>query len=345
MKYCDRIIILAGISQVGTSRRYCCTLMVLFAITIPFLVFLFVGITNVILSLPKSNYNRLAIASDVIDCCDTQEAPLLYSKVNITEVASDKLNDNKNGIPIEVFSVRKNTIRTHNFTDTHTNFEYTLFRNGINRFLIPYNYFNRPWYMRKGSNITVEFALNYTKQPDTAFLYVLKGEHAIQQFLDNNRSEPHYEQKLDIIKIIHKSSTIQINDNGYHYLAMDIIGIKGTVFTSNITFNIVYIDADDYDRENAVKLDGLGDSTIIQLDAQDKNTTLCYVHSIDPDKLESPSVHVDIVYIPNLAVKVPLLVAPFVFAMLYAVVVLLCCLNRWRRHNIATFRRKHYISI
>ncbi len=314
----------------------------MFGTTMPFLIFVFVGIASVILlSLPNPSYNRLAIASDVIDCYDPQLNPFLYSRINLTEVASDKLNDNANGIPIDVFSIRKTEIKNHNFTDTHTNFEHTLFRNGINRFIIPYNYFNRPWYMRRGSNITVEFALNYTKQPDTAFLYVLKGEDGIVKFLEDNQTEPRYEHKLDLFKIVHRSSTIQIYDNGYHFVAMDIVGIKGTVFTSNITFNIVYIDADDYDRENAVAIDHLNDSAIISLDKQNKDATLCFIHSIDPDKLESPSVHIDIVYLPNIAIETTLMVVPFVLALLYVTMLSLLCLKRYR----GTFRHKHYVPI
>ena len=281
------------------------------------------------------HFSTLGIAGDVIDCSipRTKSGSNLwnYSAVNITEVASDKLNDNPKGLPMDVFSVNAKEIVYHNYSDVHTDFQLTLSRTGINRFIIPPNYFNRPWYMRTNSTISLEIALKYTQKPKIAYVCILKGEAAIKTFLNNHTFVPKPEYKQDLFEMMdHKSNTVEIRDNGYYYVAIHITGKKGTMFYSNTTFNFLYIDIKDYDINNAEQVDGIGESVVYPINASENKITLCYIHPLKPNQLASPSIHLNIEYVnSNLTVFIPYLINPLTLLLIaYHLLLIAYCTSK-----------------
>ena len=298
-----------------------------FISVIPGLVITIIASVFVMLALRPLNLyphnNILGIASDVIDCAflDGPQS-LSYSTVNITQVNSDKQNDNHIGIPVDVFSVRRSAIKYHTYVDNHKDFELTLSRSGVNRFIVPYNYFNRPWYMRKNSKISLQFFIDFIEKPTEAYAYILKGEDIIIDFLTDLKSEPNYEHKLNVFDNIRNFRVSEIQHNDYYYVGMHINGKKGTKFSCNITFNFMYIDADDYDMSDSKHMSRIGDSVLYPIDSLNRNATLCYIHPLGANSFESPSIHFNVVYIRSLLVLVPLLLIPFMLFMVYVGIVL-----------------------
>lgn len=290
------------------------------------------------------HYTTLAIASDVIECAKPNWLQK-YSTITITETASDSLNDNPNGLPMDVFSLKASQIIFHNYEDKHLNFELLLSDTGPNRFLLPYNYYNRPWYMWTGSNISLTFNLNYTEKPTVASAYLFKGEDAINSFLRDMEKVPVHEEVVDIFSVGRSSVFWQVKHNDYYYVAVHVNGEKNTLFQCNVTFNFKYIDTSDYLwlPASAKHVGGVDDTVTLEhsLLSPNSNRTLCFMHPLDPTILESPSIHLDVSYNTDLKLRVPLIATPYVLALLYiiSVIVFMCrftlcqCLYSRRNHG------------
>lgn len=263
-------------------------------------VFIAVGITFVpLVYLVRPHFNELALASDVIDCdiLPTQSS-WFYSAIEVTESATDEANDNKDGFQIDVFSVKKSELKYHNFTDIRPPFVRPLGKSSNNRFIVPYNYYNRPWYMRKNSKITLNFDIQTSalKLPNKAVAYLFNGEQHVNDFIEDSSSTPHYQQKLNILDDLRSTKTFLVNDNGYHFVAVEISTDVGINFMCNVSFNVVYIDRDDYNLTNLEHIPGVGYSITHSLDANGRNLILCFIHHLD---FGSPSIHLVIDYIPG----------------------------------------------
>jgi len=243
----------------------------------------------------SSQEERLAIASDVILCAKYRWS--LFSGINIKENASDTLNDNPLGIPMDVFSLDPEDIIYHRYRDVNEDFEIVMPTSGVSRFIMPYNYYNRPWYMWPGSTINMTLKIHSSKPPKKATVYLFKGEKKINNFFSNDRKFPAFEEEMDFHE--KKSNDIfwTIEDNDYYYMAVHFDGEKGTVFQSNITFDFKYIDIDEYSwlPDTAKHVQGVG-KTVTFKPHRSRNITLCYLHPLNPNSLESDSIHIQTSY-------------------------------------------------
>ncbi len=145
------------------------------------LVLLTGGITSYIIISRSYQTNYLAIASDVIQCA---EPSLLYQYNNIVvnETPSDPVNDNPEGLIMDLFTLKEKDIKYRTYLDNRNHFELVLPITGANRFIMPYNYYNRPWYLWAGSTIDITYQIKCNKRPAKAILYLFKGEKMINLF-------------------------------------------------------------------------------------------------------------------------------------------------------------------
>ena len=245
------------------------------------------------------HFNTLAIASDVIDCdILTSQRSLFYSTIGIKQTKSDERNDNEEGFEVDVFSVDRANLIFHNHIDSHI-FIKTLTAPHT-RFIIPYNYYNRPWYMRRNSKITLEFKLQKSNPTQTrAYAYIINGETNINKFLDRKHldTEPDFEHKIDILDFLNSPQTVTLHNNGYYFVAVDITTNAYAKFMANVTFNFIYIDRDDYNLTSFQTINGNDDSVNYPLGISGKKQIFCYIHPLPPGSFASPSVHLEIEYI------------------------------------------------
>ena len=255
--------------------------------------------------LARPHFNELAIASDVIDCDVLPvRASWFYSAITITELATDEMNDNADGFLIDVFSVKKSELKYHKFTRVRQPFVRSLEKLSKNRFIVPYNYYNRPYYMRHNSNITLQFDIRTSLQenalqqlPTEAVAYLFNGERHVNDFIEDSTSTPHYEQKLNILEDLRSTRTFSVKNNGYYYVAVEVSTDSGIDFMCNVSFNVFYIDSDDYNLTESLQIEGVGFSVTHPLDVNGRNSILCFIHN--ENTFDSISVHLVIDYIPG----------------------------------------------
>ena len=216
----------------------------------------------------------------------------------LSENATDYLNDNPKGLPMSVFSLNSRDVKFHTYVDENPGFELALPTNGTSRFIMPYNFYNRPWYLWKNSTIRVSVDIIYTEEPVEAFMYLFKGQDAINDFFDDKEPIPPYEEMVDLNTMTSDSVLWTIKTNDYHYVGILMNGIKGTLVKSNVTFSFLYIDTDDYpwlQTNSTTHLSGVGHSVNLGWSGS-SNLTLCHLYPIDPHLLESTSIHINVAY-------------------------------------------------
>ncbi len=271
----------------------------------------------------------LGIASDVI-LCARRKKPSFLTMVTIKENNTDFQNDNANGIPMEVFSLHSKDIKYHQYEDPHMDFELVLPVTGTNKFIIPYNYYNRPWYMWPGSTINITLDINSTHQPKEALAYLIKGDKSINKFFRDNKHLSHYEQEVDLIKTDSNAIFWTVQENDYYFVGFLINADKDTIFKANITFNFKYIDTDDYPWlfDSARHIKRIGDIAKVRL-LLNNNITLCYLHPLNPSSLESDSIHIETSYSAD-KIIISVVVNPYVAIVIiyfFVAVILMCCIS------------------
>ena len=270
-------------------------------------------------AIPHNN-KHLAVAGDVIDCgVPLARYAWFYSGVMVT---LDEKKDEE-GFQIDFFSIEKSRLKYHKITKVpEPPFIISLNKSSNNRFIIPYDYYNRPWYMRKNSNITLNFDFqNPLQLPTKALAYIINHEENIDDFIA--ASTPHYEQKIDILHSLNKTLTVTVNDSGYHYIGVEISSDKNVVFMCNITFNIVYIDADDYELQstNLRLIDRNGQSRSLPLDDKGINLTLCSSQT----NIFSPRIHLNIIHKFADEIKALLGILVVLFVLTVLVIIFILC--------------------
>ena len=251
--------------------------------------------------LPQST-QTLAIASDVIDCNLLPGGySWLYSHFRISQVASDKSNDNEDGIPMDIYSIIRDNLTYHILFPSPKIFSGSL---TTNKFIIPLNYYNRPWYMRVNSSISLEFRIeSNTNSKFAPFAYVIKGDGDANSFLNSNRRVPsRHECKIDVIKT--PNETVIIRGNDYYYVVVVADAESIINFFARVTFNVVYLDSDDLSGIARVRtVDGTGVSQALPF--KESNTTLCFIHNITG---EANSVHLHMDFVLDYFVLIPMVI-------------------------------------
>ncbi len=280
--------------------------------------------------LPLST-QTLAIASDVIDCNLLPGGnSWLYSHLTISQVASDKSNDNKDGIPMDIYSIRRDYLTYHNHSTVTKTFNESL--NGTEKFIIPYNYFNRPWYMRVNSSISLEFRIeSNTNSKFALFAYVIKGDSDANSFLNSNRRVPsRYEHKIDITKT--PNETVIIRGNDYYYVVVVADAESIINFFARVTFNVVYLDSDDLSGIAKVHIvDGTGVSQVLPLPFKESNATLCFIHKITGEA-NSVHLHMDFVLRHLVLISMLILLACLVSIFIFFMILLYFCITEQTTH-------------
>ena len=281
----------------------------------------------------------MAIAGDVIDCdlLLSPEKAWFYSNVVATEVNSDEENDNEEGFQIDFFSIEKSRLKYHNITEVpKPPFVRSLNKSSNSRFIIPYDYYNRPWYMRKNSNITLNFDFqDHFQLPTKAVAYIINHQQNIDDFTDNPASTPYYEQKIDILGSLRRTLTVTINNSGYHYVGVEISSDVNVDFMFNVSFNFLYIDKDDYDLQstNLRQIERIGQSQSLPLDDEGRNLTLCYPYN-RPNEIGSSSIHLNIIYkLAGRAKALGITIIVTFFVFISSIIFLYCIISKVRSRN------------
>ncbi len=323
---------------VGYCSLLCKTIVIVVA-----LILLGLGISSyVVASMHQHRTSTLAIASDVIECAKPN---LLYrySRIVVNETPSDPVNDNPKGLIMDLFTLDKNDIKYHVYLDNRNNFELVLPTTGVNRFIMPYNYYNRPWYLWAGSTIDITYRINYKQKPTKAILYLFKGDTSINSFFSKTKPIPRHEQQIDMLSVDGISSIHwQVQHNEYYFVGVHTVGAKDTIFKANMTFNFTYIDVDDYSwlKNTAQRANGVNHPLTLyrSISSWSTNKTLCYLHALPDNSLDSDSIHVDTDYFTDETLKALLIAIPFSSFILYFLVVLGCY---WLCKTSRTRKEKH----
>ena len=264
--------------------------------------------------IPSSTH--LAYSSDVIDCQDFTNSlqHLLYDKVIVTE---KKLDSDNSATEIKIFSIFQDKINYHFESQIGTS---TVNSHDSTPFLIPDAYFNRPWYLRKNSNITFEVTFNFEDPPSKAQLYLFNNEFDMNSFLKDPRGIPRYVQKLDLLT---DELVFSITENSYYYVVADIQTEHKLYFSVEVKFNIKYIDADDYQDAYRMTLGQDGDTAKVPIDVDGKKRVLCSVSPLPDGSDDLPSTHVVLTY----SVRQPtVIVVIFIFIFINTLCALIVCL-------------------
>ena len=275
--------------------------------------------------IPSSTH--LAYSSDVVDCQDFTNSlqHLLYDNVIVTE---KKLDSDNSATEIKIFSIFRDKIIPHFESQNGTSM--VMFTNSRDSkpFLIPDDYFNRPWYLRKNSNITFEVTFHFEDPPSMAQLYLFNNEFDMNSFLKDPRGIPRYIQKLDLLT---DELVFSITENSYYYVVADIQTEHKLYFSVEVKFNIIYIDADDYQDAYRMTLGQDGDTAKVPIDIHGRKRVLCSVSPLPDGSDDSPSTHVVLTY----SVRQPtVVVVIFIFIFintLCALIVCSCNLHRLRK--------------
>lgn len=283
----------------------------------------------------------LAFASDVIDCEHLKSwQHFFYSKVQIKEIKSDKSNDNSDGLQIDVVSIPKGKIVYHKTSYTGE-YEATLLENELKPFIVPENYFQRPWYLRKYSNISLQVTIsNYEIPPSKMVAYVILGDDNVNSFFANSFPKPRYEYMIDLLSVEDKVHTITLDRSGYYYVVVEVNTISQLDFFANVTFDYLYINTDDYNFNLTRHLGGVGEVVDYPLDWIGRSLVLCSVTPIPPKNDQSATIHLLVQYKIRLSMIFVIPVIPVIF---YALCLSLCmCMKLWlsyQRPRIARYQR------
>ncbi len=236
----------------------------------------------------------LGIAGDVIQCANRKHSDY-FPTAKIREHVSNDHNDNPEGLPMTIYSLSLNHIIYRDCSEPSGNYELVLPVSGVNRFIMPYNYYNRPWYMWPGSTINIAFHMD--RQPSEAWVYLFKGDSAINDFINNIDHFPASQNEVDLLRDASKNIFWKISDNDYYFVAVHINGSEDTKFRANITFNIKYVDRNDYPwvSQSAQLITGINDYQTIYL-LGIRNITLCDISPLDASSPPLNSIHIKTAY-------------------------------------------------
>ena len=249
----------------------------------------------------------LAIASDVIDCEYLASWQyFLYSQVEIKQIAIDKFSDNSNGLQMDVVSIPKSKIVYHEYSNAG-NYEGFFLGNELYHFSVPPDNYERPWYLRKNSNISLQVSIaNYENPPSKMKAYIIIGDENINSFLDPPYPTPRYEYSIDLLPAMKEVHTINLDRSGYYYVAVEMQTVSQLEFFAYVTFDFFYINSNDYNFTFHKMLGCVGESVNYPLDR--KSLVLCSVAPLPPED-DQRSIHVIMQYNvhPTLFIAIPVL--------------------------------------
>ena len=310
--------------------KYCWNMFLssFFLIIFPVVLCIISAISLVLIyNLLSTHDQSLAIASDVIDCEHLEPWQNFFnSEVEIKQIASDKFNDNSNGLQMDVVSIPERKIVYRKYFSAG-NFQATLPRNKLNRFVVPDGYYGRPWYLRKNSNISLQVSVvNYESPPSKMVAYVILGDENVNSFLDPSYPTPHYEYSIDLLLAKDEDHTIRLDRNGYFYVVVEIQTVSQLDFFANVTFDFFYIDSDDYNFTRSKNLGGVGESVRFPLDLWGKNLVLCSVAPL-PSEVYHRTIHVFMVYKIRPTVFIAISIVLVLYYLIY-LPIMLCLILR-----------------
>ena len=280
------------------------------------------------------NLNMLGITGDAMECA-TPNCLRMLSDINVKEEA--KFDDNPNGFQMDVFELSSDDIkkkfRIH--VDKNEDKKQEFDSSGSQTFIIPHDYYSRPWYMWYGSSITISYNLNYSHKPSDAVLYLIRGDEDINNFVSG--STFHHEKK-DFL--LHDSGQIhwEVRNNGYYFVAVHINAEEGTIFNFNITFALKYINPDDFSswiRESAKLVGGVGSTATLKhsITSLNSNHTLCYLHLTESPG--SSRIHLDVSFTTELITWIiPALILVIICLLYFLLLFIFCCKCKLRLFQV-----------
>ncbi len=163
------------------------------------------------------------------------------------------------------------------------------------QYFVPIGGYNRPRYLRKGSNIIIEVTqVDLTMGKVT--LYLFNNEDSIKDFISDPDSNPRYSSMRDVTLNNSKYMYFIINDSDYYYVIVDLQSENKIQFTYNMTFNVVYVDVDDYPHTHKKRIGSNGSTVHEAIDLHGNSMVFCSISALPPDSLDSFSTHLQIEY-------------------------------------------------
>ena len=258
------------------------------------------------------------MGGDVIDCeqLEPWQKPF-YSEVSIMQQATDQ-NDNKKGLTMKTVPVQRNKLKFHackysGIVDTEIN--------DTKPFVIPENYFNRPYYMWEGSNFSMYVNLSYYEiQPSEIMAYIILGDENFNSFVNNPHSKPHYEYSIDLLSWDNQVYHQTLNKHGYYYVVVQVQTDSKVHVFAIVRFDFFYLDNKDYDFSLANDLETVNVPVHNSLDIYNKNITLCSVNTVSGD-LDSNTIHVLLDYGLRLSI---VFIIPLLVSVIYLIFLSIC---------------------
>ena len=240
-------------------------------------------------TVPRHNY--LAVGGDVIDCERLEPwRKWFYSDLSVTQQATDVINDNNKGLTMKIMPIQMDKLIFHPFPYSGTvDVEIT---NTTVPFVIPEGYFNRPFYMWEGSNITMHVNLSdYEIPPSEMMAYIILGDENFNSFISSPQSKPHYEHSFNLIgwdrEVYHQT----LYNHGYYYIVVQVQTEHNIHLFADIQFDFFYVDSDDYDFSQASGSEIVGKPVHSSFGIHDHGITVCSVDKEAGD-LDSNTIHV-----------------------------------------------------
>ncbi len=299
---------------------------------------------NYLYGFHRLSESHLAIASDVIDCKHLNSFQhYLYDTASITETSDTNKMDNPH-LQVDVFSVAYSKILYHNYSLNASTGTIVLERGSKSmQSFVPIGGYNRPHYLRKGSNITIEVTLQVNALVGgKVTLYLFNNEDSVKDFISDPDSNPRYSSMRDVT-LNNGKYVYFIDASDYYYVIVDLRSENKIQFTYNMTFNVVYVDVDDYPHIHKKRIGSNGSTVHEAIDPHGNSMVFCSIPALPPDSLDSFSTHLQIEYAARAKAVVVVTVILVVEFVLFILIWPLCkliafCCRKPRRNG-------HYESL
>jgi len=310
----------------GAGRRfeksYCCSAVLLPVLLVALLLLLSVGPLVgfwINYKLPTRKY--LAIASDFIDCEDVTHSIQysLYDNVSITENMDRRDNPD---LEIDGYKIARSKLKYHasnfSFSSNWSNDTCSI------KTYVPDDYIERPLYMRKNSTITFDLFLK-CENFDQASLYLFDDLNKADTFSRNKEAVPEYSLKENLV-LGSNRKVFTINKSSYYYVVCEVRCSGKIHYEDNATFQVVYIDNDDYSAANIFRIGQDGMSNNVRVNRNE--LILCFIRPVSPNTFDFPSTHLTISYTFKPSAIAATILVPLAIIVLVTALCVCTCINK-----------------